>query len=122
MGARRASVTWSRKLLGALIAKGSPEGQLGDIRFSALCLRVLGESFLNGDASRFEELWQRVQKEIESDRDYWQRREMESAVSKAATVFRSKHYSDVVSLLAPFESLLPRAQAAKLELARRRCQ
>lgn len=96
-------------------------GQLGEVRFSALCLKTLGESFLNGDLSLFDELWVLAQKAIESDRDYWKNRHMECAINEAAAAFRNNRFADVVSLLSPHESLLPPAQAAKLELARRRC-
>jgi hypothetical protein len=102
--------------------EGLGRGQLGDVKFCALCLKTFGADFLSGDNAVFEELQRRVQLAAERDRDYWRQRDIAIAVDKAAAAFRSGRYTDVVSLLSPFEPSLPRAQVAKLDLARKRCQ
>lgn len=100
--------------------EGLGRGQLGDLRYEALCFRTFGSAFLSDEALVFETMERHKQLASERDRAYWAQRDMEIAISKATKAFRAKQYADVVRLLSPFGPTLPRAQAAKLEVAKRR--
>ena len=100
--------------------EGLGRGQLGEVRFCAVCLKTFGLALLKGDYAIVDELHRRAQLVAEHARDGSRQRDMESAIARAADAFRAGRYADVIALLSPFESSLPRAQAAKLELARRR--
>lgn len=97
---------------------GLGRGQLGDIRYEALALKEYGQDLLEGDDSIMDELCRRTEKFIEQDKEYWQTRDMEQAITKAADAFRDGSYTEVVRLLEEYESDLPKSQDAKLTFAR----
>ena len=99
---------------------GLGRGQLGDIRYEAMTLREFGQDFLAGDTSIMDELIRLGQESVERDREYWRERDMDRAITNAAEAFRAGKYREVIRLLEAHETKLPRSQAAKLALARKK--
>jgi hypothetical protein len=57
---------------------------------------------------------------IETESEFYRKQRFNAALAEAEEAFRSKDYSRVVRLLAPFQQQLPKAQAAKLSFAVKR--
>lgn len=57
---------------------------------------------------------------IETEADFYRKQKFKSALAEAEEAFRSKEYSRVVRLLAPFQQRLSKTQAAKLSFALKR--
>ena len=99
---------------------GLGRGQLADIRYEAMALNAFGQDFLNGDGAIMDELCRRTEEYIESDRQYWRKRDMDRAITGAAEAFRSADYPQVIRLLEEHQNDLPGAQLAKLNFARKK--
>ena len=104
--------------------EGLGRGQLGDVRYQALCVRTFGGPFLAGNWSGFSDLVRmqsawiiQHRKEEESAQREWK---MRHAIQAADDAFRSGRYETVISELSRFEPSLPPSQLKKLEIARKR--
>ena len=104
--------------------QGHGRGQIGDVRYQALCLKSFGESFLHNDWSDFNLLQQREKEWKKSNLLAWevQDREMamKRAIEKADKAFKLRKYSDAVKELQPFQEYLPSSQAKKLAICLKR--
>lgn len=104
--------------------QGLGRGQLGDIRYWALCLRHYGGPLLDGDWSGHADLLERSQKWLEekraAEKAHNRQFQAQRAVDAATPFFMSGDYAQVIQLLAPHEESLPRAQRLKLRIATER--
>ena len=100
--------------------QGFGRGQPGDIRYWAWCLRTEGAPFFSSETAFFEAIWSRQEQVRKATRVDSQRVGRTRAIERATAAFRDKRYSEVVTLLTPFEAALSAVQKAKLEFARKR--
>ncbi len=100
--------------------EGLGRGQLGGIKYLSLCLRIVGQHFLDRDLGFFEKLHTAKERDLQAQRIKREYKERDRAAHKANESFRSGAYSEVIRLLSPHESLLSPAQRLKLDLAKKR--
>ncbi|OHX34000.1 hypothetical protein BJL95_05765 [Methylomonas sp. LWB] len=104
--------------------QGYGRGQIGDIRFQALCLKRFGTRFLNNDWSPFQLLRDLEEKCKEENTKAWEEDErewaMKRAIEKADKAFKAKRYSEAADNLSEFKEYLPPSQAKKLAICLKR--
>ncbi len=107
--------------------QGHGQGQIGDVRYQALCLKNFGKNFLHNDWRDFKLLQECEEKWKKNNIKAWEEHDrelaMKRAIEKAGKAFKLKKYSEAASELSAFEEHLPRSQAIKLAicLKRKKC-
>lgn len=104
--------------------QGHGRGQLGDIRYQALCLKSFGKNFLHNDWSEFRLLQsldaRRKEKNLEEWNEHHTELAMKRAIEKADAAFKLKKYSEAADELLAFQEYLPSSQAKKLSICLKR--
>ncbi|PWQ96612.1 hypothetical protein [Leucothrix pacifica] len=104
--------------------QGLGRGQIGDIRYQALCLKSFGKNFLHNDWSEFQLLQNLEKKWKENNIKAWEEHdrelEMKRAIARAGTAFKQKKYSEAADELLAFQEFLPLSQAKKLAICLKR--